>query len=461
MKIAVCVKQSAEGELNPLDACAYEAALCIKDAEVILVSMGPKKSVDMLSQLSRLGAKRAILISDVAFAGADTLATAYILSLAMKKISPDLILCGSKTIDGETGQVGIELASMLSFKVFSRVMKLYEENGELVFEKREGGKNILPLPSLVTVDRINTLRLPSIFSKAKEVEIWDADFLSADKERCGSLGSPTRVLKSEENLKDRRTCKFISPKEFLSVLNEKTEETEKPVYNGPKIKGVIAVGEEAKKEAEYICDELETIPVTDAETIISIINEKKPTAVLWQSDDKSKEISATVAARLSLGLCADCTALETDGNNLYFYRPAFSGSVIAKIECKTSPAMATLRTKTNVEAPVVVGFGMGVKNNLEGAIAFANKLGAETAASRALVDSGAVPYEKQVGVTGKSISPENYIALGISGAVHHISGIRTAKKIIAINPDKRAPIFNFADFGIVATLEEVLEEAFN
>ena len=461
MKIAVCVKQSAEGEINPLDACAYEAALSVKDAEVILVSMGPKKSEEMLSQLSRLGAQRTILISDIAFAGADTLATAYVLSLAMEKLSPDLIICGSKTIDGETGQVGIELASMLSIDVFSRVMKLYEENGQVFFEKREGGKKVLPTPSLITVERINTLRLPSIFSKAKEVEVWDADFLDADKTKCGGIGSPTRVLKSEENLKDRRNCKFISPKELLAVLKEKAEESEKPIYNGPKMKGVIAVGEDAKKEAEYICDGLECIPITDAETIINIINEKKPTAVLWQSDDKSKEISATVAAKLSLGLCADCTALETDGNNLYFYRPAFSGSVIAKIECKTTPAMATLRTRTEVEAHIVVGFGMGVKNNLEGAKRFAERLGAETAASRALVDSGAVPYEKQVGVTGKSISPENYIALGISGAVHHISGIRTAKKIIAINPDKRAPIFNFADFGVVASLEEVLEELFN
>ena len=73
-----------------------------------------------------------------------------------------------------------------------------------------------------------------------------------------------------------------------------------------------------------------------------------------------------------------------------------------------------------------------------------------------MVDSGNAPYEKQVGVTGKMVSPEIYIAVGISGAVHHISGIRSAGTIIAINPDKNAPIFNFADYGIVASFEDVL-----
>ena len=119
--------------------------------------------------------------------------------------------------------------------------------------------------------------------------------------------------------------------------------------------------------------------------------------------------------------------------------------------------MATLRTKTETKAPVVVGVGMGVKGKLVEVELFANKIGADMAASRAIVDSGALPYEMQVGVTGRSISPEVYIAIGISGAVHHISGIRTAKTIIAINSDKDAPIFDFADYGIVMPFEDFLK----
>ena len=106
MKIVVCVKQTVAGELNPFDACAYEAALQIPNAEVILLSMGPEKSKDFLLNLTRLGAREAYLLCDRAFAGADTLATSYALSLAIQKLQPELVICGRQTIDGDTGQTG-------------------------------------------------------------------------------------------------------------------------------------------------------------------------------------------------------------------------------------------------------------------------------------------------------------------------------------------------------------------
>ena len=90
MKILVCVRQGIDGEINPFDACAYEEALRVENADVILISMGPASTKDFLLRLTRLGAKKAILLSDKAFAGADTLATAYTLSQAVKKIKPDL-----------------------------------------------------------------------------------------------------------------------------------------------------------------------------------------------------------------------------------------------------------------------------------------------------------------------------------------------------------------------------------
>ena len=94
MKIVVCIRQSVSGEINPFDACAYEAALCLPDAEITLLSMAPLSAKDFLLKLTRLGAKKAILLNDRSFAGADTLATAYTLSLAIRKLNPDLILCG-------------------------------------------------------------------------------------------------------------------------------------------------------------------------------------------------------------------------------------------------------------------------------------------------------------------------------------------------------------------------------
>ncbi len=461
MKIVVCVKQSASGEINPLDACAYEAALCIPNGEVTLLSMGPAKSEGMLSELSRLGARRTILISDAKFAGSDTLATAYVLSLAIKKLQPDLILCGNKTIDGETGQVGVELAEMLSLPVLNRVMRFEAQEGRLIAHLRSGQQAQVEYPALATVERIGNLRFPSMFSRAGEVERWDASTLDADPALCGVNGSATRVLKSEENVRDRRSCVKITPKELMDVIEKSLDSAEQATdvnISETKIRGVWAVGSAAAAEAASVCEDLRVIELTDAETIARMIEAEKPLAVLWDSSDQGKLISAQVAAMLGLGLCADCTQLETDGKELFFYRPAFAGNIIAKIKCTRAPAMATLRTKVDTQSRIVVGLGMGIRQSLEQAQKFADLLGAETAASRAMVDSGNAPYEKQVGVTGKMVSPEIYIAVGISGAVHHISGIRSAGKIIAINPDKNAPIFNFADFGIVASFEDVWSE---
>ena len=461
MKIVVCVKQSASGEINPLDACAYEAALCIPHGEVTLLSMGPAKSETMLSELSRLGARRSILISDAKFAGSDTLATAYVLSLAIKKLTPDLILCGNKTIDGETGQVGVELAQMLSLPVLNRVMRFETQEERLIAHLRSGRRVQVEYPALATVERIGNLRFPSMFSRVGEVEKWDASTLDADSTLCGVNGSATRVLKSEENVRDRRNCVKIAPGELMGVIEKSLETAEQATVRNvceKKIRGVWAVGTAAAAEAASVCEDLRVIDLTDAETIARMIEAEKPLAVLWDSSDQGKLVSAQVAAMLGLGLCADCTQLETDGEELFFYRPAFAGNIIAKIKCTRAPAMATLRTKVDTQSRIVVGLGMGVRQNLEEAQKFADLLFAETAASRAMVDSGSAPYEKQVGVTGKMVSPEIYIAVGISGAVHHISGIRSAGTIIAINPDKNAPIFNFADFGIVASFEDVWRE---
>ena len=461
MRIVVCVKQSAGGEINPLDACAYEAALCIPSGDVTLLSMGPARSEAMLSELSRLGARRSILISDSKFVGSDTLATAYVLSLAIKKLRPDLILCGSKTIDGETGQVGVELAQMLSMPVLNRVMRFVSQDGQLTAHLRNGEQVQVEYPAVATVERIGNLRFPSMFSRPGEVERWDASDLDADPDQCGVNGSATRVLKSEENVRDRRNCVKITPGELMGVIRESLNSSETVSESNAsetRIRGVWAVGSAAAAEAMSVCEDLKVIELTDAETIAQMIEKEKPLAVLWDSSDQGKLISAQVAAMLGLGLCADCTQLETDGKELFFYRPAFAGNIIAKIKCTRAPAMATLRTKVDTQSKIIVGFGMGVREKLDEAKQFADLLGAETAASRAMVDSGNAPYEWQVGVTGKMVSPEVYIALGISGAVHHISGIRSAGKIIAINPDKNAPIFNFADYGIVASFEDVWSE---
>ena len=174
MKILVCIRQGLDGEINPFDACAYEEALRVKNAEVILLSMGPLSAKDFLLRLTRLGAKKAILLSDKAFAGADTLATAYTLSLAVKKINPDLVFCGRQTLVGDTAQTGPMLSVLAQTQLITNVMSIDEIGETVTCTTRDNGIQTVTLPTLLTIERINNLRLPSIMSKLGEVEVWSA-----------------------------------------------------------------------------------------------------------------------------------------------------------------------------------------------------------------------------------------------------------------------------------------------
>ncbi len=458
MKIVVCVKQVTSGELNPFDACALECALRMPDAEITLLSMGRTGVKGMLEQLTRLGNVNGVLLSDLAFAGADTLATGYALSLAAKKLDPDLIICGRQTVDGDTAQTGSVLATMMGFPVITNVMSIDALDEKGIACKTRLGDEKAKLPALITVERINDLRRPSIRSKVKEVVVWTADDIGADKEKCGLKGSPTKVVKSFENESGKRKCKFISPNELDDAVKaglSKEPEAIKIEPSAEKLKNVWIVTEAPRAMAETVSDDIKVIEKDTAENIAKQIQEGKPDVVLWPSDIWSRRTAPIVSAMLETGLCADCTALETDGKELFMYRPAFSGNVIAKIRCVTKPQMATVRTTLNDVAEVMLAAGKGVRESYDKIKELAEKYNAELAASRGLVDIGFAPYEQQVGLTGKTVSPKVYIAAGISGAVHHIVGMQQAGTVIAINPDKDAPIFEYADYGILADINDI------
>ena len=165
MKIAVCVRQGLDGEISPFDACAYEEALRINGAEVVLLSMGPPSAEDFLKNLTRLGAKEAYLLTDSAFAGADTLATAYALSKAIDKIKPDLVFCGRQTLVGDTAQTGVMLSVLADFNLITNVMEIISVDEEKISCKtRDEGEKNAKFPALLTVERINNLRLPRLRS---------------------------------------------------------------------------------------------------------------------------------------------------------------------------------------------------------------------------------------------------------------------------------------------------------
>ena len=454
MRVVVCVRQGLDGELCPFDACAYEAALRIEGAEVILLSMGALSSKEFLHSLTRLGASRAILLSDKAFAGADTLATAYALSLAIKKLSPELVLCGRQTSVGDTAQTGAMLSELCGYSLITNAMSIEPSaDGRVVCDTRSEGRTEVALPALLTVERINTLRLPRLRSRLGAIEIWSAEDIGADIEKCGLSGSPTRVVKTFENSAGRRKCKFISMSKLQTVIEEGLQKSRNAVApakeSGEKLSCVCIVGEAPRSFAETVSDNIVTLPLDDADSICKAIQSIDPDAVIWGSDTRSKRLSAIVAARMSLGLCADCTLLDCEGGELMMYRPALSGSVIAKIKSLTRPAMATVRTESGSCADIIVTAGYGARSSMDKVRQLAEKLGAELCATRKMVDNGYAPYSAQVGLTGKTVSPAVYIAIGVSGAVHHIVGMQRSGTVIAIAPDREAPIFDYADYGIL------------
>lgn len=457
MKIVVCVRQGLDGELGPFDAAAYEAALRVEGAEVTLLSMGAAPTASLLESLTRLGASRAVLLSDKAFAGADTLATAYALACAIRHLAPDYVFCGRQTLIGDTAQTPPMLAEMLGFAFVSGVMAIRAVSEEgICCLARQGGERNATRETLFTFEKIHTLRLPRLRSKTVTPEIWCAADVGADVTRCGLGGSPTRVLASFENPAGKRKCQFVRRDELERVIadalaSQKERVRPRQEISDETLERVFAVGEAPLAFAESVCRDVRVLALTDVDTLAEVIGKENPSAVIWGSDARSKELAARVAARLSLGLCADCTRLTGEDGVLTMYRPALSGSVIAKIKSLTRPAMATVRTEMGDVRDVILAAGYGVRDALPAVEALAKKLGADVMASRKMVDNDYMPYEKQVGLTGVTVSPPVYVALGISGAVHHLVGMQNAGVVIAVNPDKDAPIFEYADYGIVDT----------
>ncbi len=447
MKILVCAKV-INGEINPFDESAIECALRLSN-DVTVISMGPKSTENALIKLTRLGVK-VILVTDSVFAGSDTLVTSYILSKAIKKLEYDLILCGRQSIDGDTAQVGPMLSEMLKLPLITNAIEVTVNDNKLSAKTRYGDEE-MNLPLLVTVERGYVLRFPSIFSKPAEITYLDNSYLHCDVTKCGLSGSPTRVLKTFENEKGKRKCKFINFSELddlIKELREKEDVKGNTLQSNTKLKSVWAVGEDVALKAREIADEVILINPDEPSVIAERAKREKPSVILWDASYYGRKNAPIVAAMLNTGLCADCTQLEADGDSLIMYRPALGGNIIAKIKCLTTPQMATVRTLKQ-SGSIIVSAGRGVKDSLDKVRGFADKYGAELGASRGLVDLNLAPYENQVGLTGKMVSPKIYIALGISGAVHHTVGCENAKFVIAINPDKDARIFDYADYGIL------------
>lgn len=255
-----------------------------------------------------------------------------------------------------------------------------------------------------------------------------------------------------------------------------------------------------------------------AHALAAVINEYKPDIFLVGATAIGRDLAPTVSARVATGLTADCTVLEIGDfplvaipgkedeqkhNQLLMTRPAFGGNTIATIACPNNrPQMATVRpgvmqkiepvkgAKADVvefnpgftpdnryvtikeivkavsdiedimDAKVLVSGGRGVGSSENFALLedLAKTLGGTVSCSRAVVDSGWKPKELQVGQTGKTVRPNVYFAIGISGAIQHVAGMEESDIIVAINKDEDAPIFDVADYGVVGDLNAILPQ---
>ncbi len=236
-----------------------------------------------------------------------------------------------------------------------------------------------------------------------------------------------------------------------------------------------------------------------AGAVAELAAKESPKAIFGPVTSRQREFVARLAARLGVGLAADCVAFAMEGDRLVASRPIYAGKLLSKVAWAKGPWVATLRPnvfrpaeaqpgKTAAverpslsapaaimkfverredvstglpelaEAETVISGGRGMKGPENYVILedLARVVGAAVGASRAAVDAGWRPHRFQIGQTGRTISPKLYLGFGVSGAIQHLAGMRTSKVIVAVNKDPEAPIFKIADYGIVADLFEVV-----
>jgi len=235
----------------------------------------------------------------------------------------------------------------------------------------------------------------------------------------------------------------------------------------------------------------------------AVIETEKPGIAFFGATTIGRDLAPRVSARVKTGLTADCTSLQIDdaSRNLLMTRPAFGGNIMATIICpEHRPQMATVRPgvmrrleadasrsgeiirvdsrltdddinveiieeviqkaeKKNIEDAAILiagGRGLGNPENFKSLEALAEALNGQVAASRAVVDAGWVAQDKQVGQTGKTVRPDLYLACGISGMIQHVAGMEESGFIVAVNKNKSAPIFEYADIGIVTDVNRLI-----
>jgi electron transfer flavoprotein alpha subunit len=598
MRIAVLVKQVPRVEEMALDDSgrlrrdgvdlemnAYCRRAVSKGVEIatasggtcVVFTLGPTSAEDVLREAVAWGADTGILVSDPAFAGSDTLATARALAAALAADRPwDLILLGRNSIDADTGQVGPELAELLDLPFVAGVRELHLDGraGQALCEYDDTWRTVtFRLPAVVSVaerltnpckappeDQANVpperLRLLSAAqlgagpwgTAASRTAVDSVEVIEVPRHRVVLAGSPAQQVRQAIDLlgewgqlesvtggfpeRSSRVSEGIEPTlstrsggrgvvgdvrrwsdgdpvlvvlaepEHARLTRELVGEAERlaravagyVVVSGPSLP---EAGELAAWGADAAVELVGARVEEDvASAMASWCESRRPWIVLVPGTLWGREVAGRLAARLDAGLTGDAIGLRVRNGRLVCRKPAFGGRLVASISSSSDVQLATvrpgvlpLREPRRIEAPVpveiltvrprrrvevscarryddvepfsaaqaVVAVGMGVGPDEYGQLDYLRELlGAEMAATRRVTDAGWLQRTRQVGITGRSIAPQLYLAIGISGKINHMIGTLGAHTVIAVNNDPGAPIFDWADIGIVADWHEVV-----
>ena len=571
------VRDGVPSEVNPFDLLGVVRAAELKsgpDDEVVVLTMGPPGAAEGLTDCLALGADRAVLVTDRALAGSDTLATSRVLALALAREQPDLIICGRNSTDGETGQVGPEVAELLGLPHLSHVRKLdlsADRRGVVAERITDEGFQVLecPLPAVVCVtEGVAPELYPSQEqmegAQSKPTDQVSAADLTSDTSLFGAEGSPTWVSEIRLVEPNRLGVRLEdaepgdAAKQVAASVRDRLAELAQaaPVDSGAVLprfpdsreRSVWVVAETTKDGLAHVTLEMlgkarEMTAVTESEVVAvviasngeslaqtladqgadrvlvldnsslgpvcsravsqalaAVVDKERPYAILFASTADGRDLAARLAAKLELGLTGDAIDLEIDDEGrLVQLKPALGGNVVAPILSKTLPNLVTLRPglltpavpepgalalveqvpalpfdgpdvrlvseefqedQEGLElarARVVVGLGMGVgEDNVARVVEMARSINASVAITRDVSHEGWLPQQLQVGISGRTIAPTVYVAVGIRGAFNHTVGLQRAGIIVAVNQSRRATIFRSADFGIVGPWEEFL-----
>lgn len=571
-------RDGLELEMNPYCrravAQAVELAAAVGDGTVTVFTLGPPAADGVLREAIAWGTENAVsvegvLVTDPAFAGSDTLATARALAAAIEHEGPfDLVLAGRNSVDAETGQVGPELAELLDLPFATGVRNL-SMKGQMLHlrcEHDDGWTQLkieLPVVASCAERLIDPCKVGPFGRASVDAELIRT-LTAADLRDgtwgdgpWGAAGSPTRVgpVRVDEIARarvvltgsiDDQVRDAVMRLLARDALAEPTKDAaaiervpEARPGGGP-IVGVVLepnrqhlgrelIGAAASLAAEiggsvtaltleaplpavlgsWGADEVVVLDTRNGdqaldparlveEDVARIVADWALGAEAWgllaPSTAWGREVAARAAARLDAGLTGDAVGIEVVDGRLVALKPAFGGQLVAAITSSSAVQMATVRAgmlttlapristasvrtiaaeprgrvqvhartrnddlDTLAEARAVVGIGQAIEPDeypiLHPLLAM---LGAELAATRKVTDRGWMPRSRQVGITGRTIAPCLYIALGTSGKFNHMVGVRAAGTVLAVNTDSEALVFDAADIGIVGDWHDVV-----